>query len=337
MVFIGLSTQNAIYVNYFNYTKEQMKIYISSIFLLILGSTLVTLVGLTLFLEELSLWLEIPSLWLFLAVIYVFTQTVSSLLTILWVLEEKAFVFGLYQISKTLVLVVLALVLIIEFNFTWIGQLSAMLASSILFSVVSIVILWEKEYLKFVWSKVDIIDALKFGVPLIPHKLGEWVKLSSDKILLVALVGSAATGLYSVGYQIVSVIIILSVSIQKAWQPYLFKQLSNISSLQDKKKLVKITYILFLVMALVSGIIYLLAPYMIRYFLDVKFIGAIEFIGYLSLTNFFITINHTLISYIYYTKNTTILAKITMITAIFHFTLSYIFIENNGYEEIYAI
>ncbi len=329
-VFIGLSTQNAIYVNYFVYTKEQMQIYIANILLLIIGSTSVILAVMALFYGQISTLLEIPPLWLFLAVFYIFTQTLSSILTILWMVEGKAMVFGMYQIFKTLIQFLLAIVLIVKFNLTWVGQLSAMLTVSSLFAFLSIFILIQKNYLKFVWSKKSIQDALSFGIPLIPHRLGEWFKLSSDKFLLVALVGSSSTGLYAVGYQITSIIIIISVALQKAWQPYLFKQLNNISSISDKVRLVKLTYMIFLIIGLFSVSLYFVAPYIITYFLDKKFSEAGEVIGYLALANFFAATNHAIIGYIYYAKRTAVLVKIALITAIIHFVLSYILIIKNG-------
>ncbi len=329
-VFIGLSTQNAIYVNYFQYTKEKMQIYIANILFLIMMSTIFALSIVFLFDTYISQWLELPKLWLYLAVVYIFAQTISSILSILWMVEEKAVSFGIFQILNTLLLFILALVFIVGYKLTWVGQLSAMLITSILFAIFSLFILFKNIYLKFSYSKESLKDALYFGIPLIPHKLGEWLKLSADKFLLVALIGSSATGLYAVGYQIASIIIIISIAVQKAWQPYLFRQLNHITSIQDKIRLVKLTYSIFFLIVIFSISLYTISPYIISYFLDERFIGAASFIGYLILANFFAAMNHTVIGYIYYTKKTIMLVRITIITALMHIGLSYFLIIQNG-------
>jgi len=329
-VFVGLSAQNAIYVNYFKYSKIRMQIYITNILLLIISSTLIVSLLLLLCYEAVSLWLEIPSLWLFLGIMYVFFQTISSILTILWMLEGKAIALGIYQIANTVSIFSLAILFIVGFKLTWVGQLLAMLIVSSIFSMVSVIILKQKNYFKFILSKKSLRDAIDFGVPLIPHKLGEWLKISADKFLLVALVGSSATGLYAVGYQITSIVMIVSVAIQKAWQPYLFKQLTNISSIYDKLRLVKLTYGIFLLIGIFSIFIYFSAPYIIDYFLDEKFHDAERFIGYLVISNFFASVNHAIIGYVYYTKKTVVLMKITLMTALLHIVVSYILILSNG-------
>jgi O-antigen/teichoic acid export membrane protein len=70
---------------------------------------------------------------------------------------------------------------------------------------------------------------LRFGLPLLPHGLSQWVLNVSDRWLIGLLIGlpvlaaRAEVGIYSFGYQIGYVIVIAAVSIQSAWTPQLYR------------------------------------------------------------------------------------------------------------------
>jgi O-antigen/teichoic acid export membrane protein len=329
-IFIGLNAQSAIYANYFNYTKEQMQLYVSNVMVIIVISALLTLFITLLVHVYIEEWLHLGLVWIILAILYVTSQTIASILTIIWMLEGKAVQFGIYQISSALFLFSLTLLLVAYYDLSWIGQISAMITTSIWTLFISIYILNTKRYIKFKLDKESIRDALEFGIPLIPHSLGVWVKMNTDKLLVLFLIGSSSTGLFAIGYQLASIIMVVSVAVQKAWQPFLYKKLSSINSWHDKIRIVQLTYVLFFLLFIFSFLFYLISPYIVSIFLSSKFQNLNIFLGYLILSNVFASMSHIIIGYIMFTKQTKKLVVITMITASTHIFLSYIFIYSNG-------
>ncbi|GAB1400783.1 hypothetical protein MASR1M66_22380 [Aminivibrio sp.] len=67
-------------------------------------------------------------------------------------------------------------------------------------------ILLQKKWLSFSFDKAYLAHALRFGIPLIPHSLAGILNTSIDRLFITHMVGIADTGLYTVGYQIGTVI-----------------------------------------------------------------------------------------------------------------------------------
>jgi O-antigen/teichoic acid export membrane protein len=79
------------------------------------------------------------------------------------------------------------------------------------------------------WLPASLGPALRFGVPLVPHQISTWTMRLSDRWLLGLLLALPTTqrleaiGAYSVGYQLGSLVTMVSSSFNLAWTPYLFR------------------------------------------------------------------------------------------------------------------
>ncbi len=72
-------------------------------------------------------------------------------------------------------------------------------------------------------------EALRFGLPLVPHTISGWMLNVSDRWLLSfllpvsALQARAAIGVYSLGYQLAYAIDLLAQSFNSAWVPFFYR------------------------------------------------------------------------------------------------------------------
>ncbi len=79
------------------------------------------------------------------------------------------------------------------------------------------------------WLPESIRPALAFSLPLVPHQVSTWTLRLSDRWLLGLLLAVPTTqrleaiGAYSVGYQLGSVVTMVSTSFNLAWTPYLYR------------------------------------------------------------------------------------------------------------------
>lgn len=64
--------------------------------------------------------------------------------------------------------------------------------------------------------------ALLYSLPLIPHALAGWVLELSDRALLQRFVPLAELGLYSLGYQLASLLTLAATAINFSWTPYMY-------------------------------------------------------------------------------------------------------------------
>lgn len=69
--------------------------------------------------------------------------------------------------------------------------------------------------------------AFTFCVPLIPHYLSEIILMSSDRIMIDRMCGSADVAMYSVAYTVGSLIIMITSAINSSFAPYQYQKIKS--------------------------------------------------------------------------------------------------------------
>lgn len=329
-VFTGLSIHGAINVNFFKMQKDKLKEFIGNCLIILHISTLIVFIVVYLFHPFIIERLAIETEWLIVAVVLAFAQFLTTINLLLWMAEQRPKPYGLYQISQTFTLASLSLVFVVGFGMNWEGQLLATTIATLLFSIISFMFIIKRGYLIFQPNKKYINDALKFGIPLIPHALGSWVKTGADRVVLMSILGASATGIYTVGYQIGMLVGVMVTAFNKAWSPYMYRVLSNKPTKEDKRKIIRFTYLYFVGVLLFAFCFAYAAEFFIPYFLGEKFIASSEFIIYFTIAFAFQGMYFMVTNYIFYVTKTHLLAYVTLSTAILHLGLLYFFVNING-------
>jgi O-antigen/teichoic acid export membrane protein len=328
-VLIHLSMTGAISVNFFKLSKGHLKIYIFNTLIIAFTSMSILSIFMFFFSDEISSKLNIPSIWLFIGIFVTFSQFITSLNLTLWQMEQEAAKFGIYQVIQTLTNAISILVFVIVYKMGWEGQLIGQAIAAILFSTISFRFIYNRGYLDFKINNIYIKDTLKFGVPLIPHALSGWFRTGADRILISSMIGTAATGIYAIGYQIGLIVGIIAIAFNKAFYPYLYKKLENILEC-EKIKIVKFTYMYFIVILVIATLVSLIMPWFITNFLDERYLEARQYVAWISFGQAFQGMYFMVVNYIFYVKKTYTLSLITFSSGLFHVLLSYIFIKING-------
>jgi len=328
-IVMTLETNTAISVNYFKISREKLQVYIFNILLIISIATSFTIIVIMLFHTTISELLAIPTEWLFIGIIVTLLQFITTINLLLWQSEQNPIPLGIYQISQTIVNLLLSLLLIIGFEMGWEGRLIAISIASIIFGMLSLVFLYKRSYLKFKFSRESIEDALKFGIPLLPHALSVWIRTGVDRIFITIFVSASATGLYTVAFQIASVISILTKAFNKAYSPYLFKKLSEITQ-NDKKRIVQYTYLYFIALLLIAVGLTLISPLLIKIFLGEAFQEVWRYIPWIAFSFAFYGMYLMIVNYILFTKKTAQLSYVTLSVSLLHIIVSYLLISYNG-------
>ncbi len=328
-IVMTLETNTAISVNYFKISRERLKVYIFNILLIISIATSFTLIIIALFHTSISELLAIPVEWLFIGVVVTLLQFMTTINLILWQSEQNPIPLGIYQIAQTILNLSLSLLLIIGFGMDWEGRLIAVSMATIIFGILSLVFLYKRNYLKVKFSREAIDDALRFGIPLLPHALSVWIRTGADRIFITLLVSASATGLYTVAFQIASIITILTNAFNKAYSPYLFKKLTNITQ-SDKERLVKYTYLYFIALLLIAGVLTLITPLFTEIFLGKAFQDVGKYIPWIAFGFAFYGMYLMIVNYILFTKKTASLSYVTISVSLLHIVVSYLLISCNG-------
>ena len=327
--FVGLSVQGAVNVNYFKLSPQKFSEYISSCLILLVLSALISFIIVAIS----GFWIEkhlgLPYKWLLIAVGVSFFQFLIRLQLTVWIVKGAAIQYGAFQISNTLLNTLASLFLIFIIGMLWEGRLLGQSIATMIFGIISIFLLYKNNLIrKPTTLKLDMQDALKFGLPLIPHVLGAFAIYSMDRVIITTLIGAYAVGIYMVGLQLGQAMGLLSDSFNKVYSPWLMKTLSTDNI--DKQRIVKNTY-LAMGFILIVGVSWgAVATFALPLLAGAKFKQAQDIVWLMCLGFSLQGLYYLVTNYIFYTKKTKFLAFITFTSGLLNIPLTYFLVKSYG-------
>lgn len=330
VIFIGLSVHGAVNVNYYKLSKYNLSTYISNILILLLISTFFSFFLISISYKIILKYFLFQFEWLFIGVLMSFFLFVTKTNLTLWIADQNPKYFAFFNIFETIVNLIFSLFLIVILGMHWEGRLTAIATSTFLMGILSIIFLYTRGYLKFQFNKEYFVEALKFGVPLIPHELGFWLRNGAIIILISTLVGSKATGLYTVAFYFSLGITVLVNAFKNVWQPYLYRNISQNITYIQKINIIRFSYIAIILMFFIALIISVLSEFIITSFLNEKYIESNQFVSYLVFATAFQGAYSMVVDYIFFLKKTKLLSSITFSISVLNIALAYFLIKTNG-------
>jgi O-antigen/teichoic acid export membrane protein len=328
--FVGLSSNGAISRKYFDLNQQDLPRYVGNTFILLIFSTSFFAILFIILGEYLGVYVGIPSEWLFVLLIISAFQFISLVLLSIWQAQVKPISYGTLQIAQSVLNIGISLVLIYSTSLNWKGRILGQLIAVSVVGIYSIYYLYKNKLIRIEYNKSDLQEILKFSLPIVPHVLGGLVIAFTDRILITNMIGIKETGIYTVGYQLGSVITLLCSSFASAYMPWLFDNL-NKNDQAINLKIVKLTYFYFIILLVAAVLSYFLLPFIINIIVGKAFNGVSAFIFWIVLANCFNGMYYLVTLYIFYTKNTSKLARNTFLLALINIPLTYFFIKIYGY------
>lgn len=326
--FLGLNLHAAINRKYFDKDKKFAN-YISTAFFILLGSSSLVVIIMILFSDFISKITSFPKEGLLLVAIAGFGNSIIQITLTLWQVRQKAFNYGLFQITQTILNLTLTIIFVINLELGWQGRINAQVVAIVIFSILGLIVIIRREKLSLTYNGEYARDIVSFGIPLIPHALGGFLITMSDRIFITNMVGIEETGIYTVGYQIGMIIGVLQDSFNKAWAPYLYEKL-NLKNYNVNRKIVKITYGYFVLILLISLFLSLISPLIVKTLIGGAFEGSVVYVVWIAIGFAFNGMYKMVSNVIFYARKTKILSYITFITALLNMLFNYIFIKING-------
>jgi O-antigen/teichoic acid export membrane protein len=182
------------------------------------------------------------------------------------ILQKKAFLFAAYTVVKVIIEVALTFYFVIWKSFGWEGRIYSWLIASTLLFIIGAFYFYKQGFLKGNIKLKYIKEGIQFGSPLILHSLGKFVVNQSDRIFIAKMVSISAAGVYSIGYTIGSLVMILVNAYFNFYTPFLMERLSDITE-EKKLQIVKMGYLYGIACILVLILIVFLTPVFFRLFI----------------------------------------------------------------------
>ena len=130
------------------------------------------------------------------------------------------------------------------------------------------------------------IKMIKYSFVLIPNTFMWWIINSSDRIMVTAMIGAAANGIYAISYKIPSMIQILSNIFNQAWTYSAIRENES----EDREEYSNKVYYRITAMALMSGvgILAIIKPFL-HYYVSAEYYIAWMYTPFLIIGYVFIT------------------------------------------------
>ena len=327
--FVGLNSHAAYARAFYLQDRFNISVYLGTvwIFAAVLGFIQVGIFWT--FQREIGDFFFFPSSWVILVPITATSSVFTQLMLTCWQVREMPRQFGFFQNFQTLTEAVSSVLLVVYWSFNWLGRVLSRSVASLFFACFSLFWSLRKGWLELKFDKQCLIHGLKYGFPLIPHSLAGIINGSVDRVFISHMVGPADTGLYTVGYQIGAIIGLMAGSFNQAYVPWLFEKLKK-NDHDEKRSIVKFTYVYFVVILALSLILGFGAPWFLDFFLGKKFTKSSDFVIWISLGYCFDGMYMMACNYIFFAEKTHVLALISLAGAFLNVILNYFFISWYG-------
>ena len=331
-IFVGLNVAGATGRKYYDlYVDETiLKNYISVCMQILLGSTLVVVILIFIFKKYLIFLLRIELSWMIYAVVVSASSVVVNIRLTQWQTREKTAPYALLQMTQSALNMTLAIALVIPFHLGATGRIVSQSITAVILLIISLYLLNRDNLLGVLsWDSNSMREALGFGIPLVPHLAGGFLITSIDRFLIGAKLSLADAGIYMVATQLTLSMGLVFDAINKAYVPWLFERLAR-DEMEEKRKIVKNTYIWFLVIILGNVSIFLLGPRVFIYVAGEKYKAGAGLIGWLALGQGFGGMYMMVTNYLFFSKRTGLLSLVTIVSGAINLLLLLILIPLKG-------
>ena len=282
-IIIGLNAYGLVARSYFDDDRSNLRSLLSTSTILSFAVSLGILAVTYVVGKPLELVTEFPSPWMP-ALVFVSLATViqTNYLSLIQVRRE-ALRYIAVQTLGGLSNILLSLLFVVHYHMDWRGRMWALIISQAavaLFCLRSFV--FRLDVLRPIFSGDSCRQLSSFGVPLIPHAIGGWVMTMSSRIFLNNMASLAATGLYSVAFNLTSPLGMVVGAANNAFMPTLYEMLSRKPEC-DKVRLCSILLVVALAFPLVAVAGACVVRWALPLLVDPEFYGAADFLIWLAL------------------------------------------------------
>lgn len=171
-------------------------------------------------------------------------------------------------------------------------------------------------------------SSLRTSLPLVPHEIGGLILSFSDRFMINYFIGPSAVAVYAIGYQFGQVVSLVDTAVNKAWIPWLYKELHK--KLIAKRKII-VSCLLYIVGLIVFSIVICnLGFYIIKVFYKPEYAMSAEVILYIALAFVIFGMYKVFASFLFFYKKTLFLGFATVVTVIINLLLSVYFVPKFG-------
>lgn len=322
--FVGVNIHGAIAAMYYHDDIDFNDFVKSCMSILVTSSVLVSLI-LVIFSSYIEKYTLFPGDWLWSILVICIGQFIFTVQLTILQIRQQAKHYGALQVISVALNTGLSVFLVVVFCMNWQGRVLAQVLTVCLLLIINIVFLHKNNLLGLSRNKQYIRRALAFGIPLIPHAISGCLLTMVDRFYVANFIDIDTAGLFVLGAQIGSGMELLTSSFNKAYVPWLYGKLKDIT-FETKQRIVRYTYIYFVVILVIAGLYSLIMPNLLGIFVGEKFYTAGNYVWAFAFAGALNGMYYMVVNYIFFMGDTKKLATITFGVSCLHVLISYNFV-----------
>jgi O-antigen/teichoic acid export membrane protein len=222
--FTGFSVHGVVSIRYFQLEEFAMAGYVGTCVGILMISTGVVLLAATIFGDLLSTISGVPQGWILIATFIAGLQFLTNIRLALWQVTGQAIKYASFQVGQSILNALFSLTLVILVGMAWEGRVLGQSAVVAIFGLLSLFFLIRDGQVALPknWKK-DSVDALRFGVPLMPHAIGGVAMVMGDRFIIESQLGATDVGIYMAAIQMSLGLTLVYDSLFKSWHPEIMK------------------------------------------------------------------------------------------------------------------
>ena len=311
--------------------KQQRKKYYGTIWLLMISVSLLA----SLFLESIGeplsrfLFKDVPYVPYFQLIVWTTFITNSSFILMRAVLrvQEKPVAFVGLNLTMFVVNTALIIYFVVINEQGALGNLQGRFWGSLIVAVPVVIVYLKGATLSWSWEPVQ--KSLKFAIPLVPHLLSLWILNLSDRLILQNYVTLSELGIYSLGYQVASILQILAFSAMNAWSPFFYKSAGEPNAPEMLSRFS--TYYWLIVIMLGTGLATLAQDTLVVMISRPAYYNAYQVVPWVVLGFVMRSFYFVFVTALYYAKQVKALPVVTIISGTLNIGLNLLLIPRFGY------
>ncbi|WP_436373784.1 oligosaccharide flippase family protein [Cytobacillus sp. BC1816] len=336
IIFYGLGFQSSTVRIYYGFEKEQeQNRFLKEIFLfLLIYAAILTLIFFSLqdFLGPI-MFKNIPyDPYYYLLVIFTFFNSFQIIPFIVMRVKEQPTYFLFYNVFYSIAYLVLNIFYLVVKDEGALGIVKAIVFSNLVAGILLVIYMQKqlKLFRKFTLKIGENLEHITFSVPFIFHMLAWSIFSVSDRIIIERYDSLYNLGIYSLGSQLVSILMIVITSLNQAISPKIYKEYYSKNHL-PKKMMNKVVFGSIVFVGIISILLKLLIDPLIDLISSASYDADYTFVKYLLVSLIFHSVYMYLATPLFIYKKSKLISSITISSAVINIILNLIFIKTIGF------
>lgn len=325
LLVIGLNLHGAVSVRKYK-NEAGLPVYVSTCAMISLVAALLTAAALVPLHRTIGDAIGLPSIWLFYAALCGLASAFTWQRLVLWQTADRPVPYGLFSFGVVAANLALSLWLVVGEGLGAAGRVAAIVAASAAFAVLAVALMRRERLLPLRWSRPAAANALRFGLPLLPHALAGIAMAQADRFLIGQQIGLDDAGIYAVAMQLTLPIVIVADSFNRAFVPWLYRELSA----GDKERAMTVS-LLGVGAALVGTVLFVGAAFaLVPLLLGRQFAAAAGLMIWLAPAVAAQAAYFMFVNFIFYSERNGLIPVVTLSAALAYVMLGYVAVQHYG-------